>query len=254
MISKSNLLEAYKNLGIKKGDCLLIHLALSAFPFVVGGAETVLEALKDSVKEEGTLVFPYQFSDRLELAHYPNHFSLNDINAFRKIIRGSSVHSLAIGASKITELLLRENASLCGHPVFSYVVEGYLKEKLASKKYDVDFPFGPNSLLDDLRKNKAKVLLMGVDYSSATFLHLPQSLSFKEPIQIDGCPICEDEEESFISYLDFDYSESKGAFLDIGSILEKNNLVEKIYVGKTKCTIFNMYDAFRVGLDYFLKK
>lgn len=252
MIDKITFKKALYNVDVQEGDCLLIHVALSSFPFIMGGAETVLSALREVIGLKGTLILPYQFSDRLELAHYANHFSLSEINSFRQNCEPASKCSLAPLSSKICELLLRDKAFICGHPIFSYVVEGYLQNELASKNYSLDFPFGSQSLIAYLHDIKAKVLLLGVDYRVATSFHYAQSLSLKKAIKIEGCPIFIDKQKKFISYLDFDYINSEKEFLTIGSLLEQNKLVNEYCLQKTKIKSFNIRDGFKIALNYYL--
>ncbi len=47
-----------KRLGVRKGDCVMLHSSLSSLGWVEGGAETVVEAFFDVMGPEGTLVTP----------------------------------------------------------------------------------------------------------------------------------------------------------------------------------------------------
>ena len=57
-ITKQKLIEDLKKIGIKSGDSVLVHSSLSKIGFVVGGPETIVNALFEVVGETGTLLFP----------------------------------------------------------------------------------------------------------------------------------------------------------------------------------------------------
>ena len=58
MVSKSDIEKRLREIGIKEGDKLLVHSSLSSFGYVEGGADTVIDALIESVGFEGTVLVP----------------------------------------------------------------------------------------------------------------------------------------------------------------------------------------------------
>ena len=59
-ITKDDFLCAFDALGLEKGSTLMVHSSLSKFGYVCGGAQTVIEALLETVGEEGTVMMPTQ--------------------------------------------------------------------------------------------------------------------------------------------------------------------------------------------------
>ncbi len=51
---------ALKEVGVKKGQAVMVHTSLSSLGYVCGGAQSVIEALLESVGEEGTIMMPTQ--------------------------------------------------------------------------------------------------------------------------------------------------------------------------------------------------
>ena len=45
LIKKSDILTALHSLGIHPGQSLIVHTSLSSIGYVIGGAQTVIEAL-----------------------------------------------------------------------------------------------------------------------------------------------------------------------------------------------------------------
>lgn len=57
MVTKQDIIAAFKGLGIEERDVLLVHSSMKSMGYVEGGPEAVLAGLQEVVKE-GTLVFP----------------------------------------------------------------------------------------------------------------------------------------------------------------------------------------------------
>src|SRR4030066_347384 len=55
-ITKENIKDGLKRLGIKQGCILGVHSSLGSFGHVDGGADTVLEALFETDGQAGTIV------------------------------------------------------------------------------------------------------------------------------------------------------------------------------------------------------
>ena len=58
MVTKEMLKNALTQLGVEKGMLLEVHSSLSSFGELEGGAETVINTLKEIVTEEGSIFMP----------------------------------------------------------------------------------------------------------------------------------------------------------------------------------------------------
>ena len=58
MVTKNELKESLKSLGVCKGMTLEVHSSLSSFGELEGGAETVIDILKELVTEKGSIFMP----------------------------------------------------------------------------------------------------------------------------------------------------------------------------------------------------
>ena len=58
MITREQITGDLKALDIRTGDAVMMHSSLSALGFVDGGAETVVDALLETVGPDGTLLVP----------------------------------------------------------------------------------------------------------------------------------------------------------------------------------------------------
>ena len=57
-ITKQDIISGLHNLGLKSGDEIEVHSSLSNFGYVEGGAETVISALKEIVRANGSIFMP----------------------------------------------------------------------------------------------------------------------------------------------------------------------------------------------------
>ena len=57
-VTKNDVVKALREAGVKEGDFLLVHSSMSVFGYLNGGAEMVIEALKEAVGEKGTFLLP----------------------------------------------------------------------------------------------------------------------------------------------------------------------------------------------------
>ena len=72
IVTKTDLLTHFKEIGVQEGMILEVHSSLSSFGYVVGGAQTVVDALIEAVGYEGTLLMPMQASNNTEPSSWEN--------------------------------------------------------------------------------------------------------------------------------------------------------------------------------------
>jgi aminoglycoside N3'-acetyltransferase/aminopeptidase-like protein len=71
LITKSRLISDLKSLGLTTGMDVIVHSSLSALGEVIGGAETVVDALLSVIGKSGTLMMP-SFNHRAAYAYHPS--------------------------------------------------------------------------------------------------------------------------------------------------------------------------------------
>ncbi|MEE1290124.1 MAG: AAC(3) family N-acetyltransferase, partial [Spirochaetota bacterium] len=60
IVLKHDILQALKNVGVEQGQSIMVHSSLSSLGFVCGGAQVVIEALLETVGNDGTVMMPTQ--------------------------------------------------------------------------------------------------------------------------------------------------------------------------------------------------
>jgi len=142
---------------------------------VDGGADTVIDALLEVIGPDGTILVP-AFNERNILSDSWNdslvrsvsRASNSDIATF---IEGPSREQVGVFAACLAS---RETASLSSHPSFSFAAIG------KNARFLVDgatfhYPLGSNSPLARLHQINGGILLIGVDHTSNSALHLAEN-------------------------------------------------------------------------------
>lgn len=165
-VTKANIVQGLKKLGIEQGDLVQVHSSLSAFGYVAGGAETVVDALLEAVGVPGTIMVPtfnHGAEDIFDLASSP---STNGAitNALR--LRPESYRSL--------------------HPTHPVAAIGPLAE-LLTREHLTGGTFGLLSPLGKLAAMGGKILLLGVGMNSNTMAHTGETL-YEVPCFLEGRP------------------------------------------------------------------
>lgn len=166
MITKTKLIADFKELNLNKGDFVFFHSSLRSLGQVDGGADTVIDALLETIGSAGTLAAPAII-----------HTSGLPRADFKLATSPSEV-------GKITEVLrLRPNAVRSYHSTHSVAAIGKRAEEFTqghTKANGVWTPwgrqaFGLNSPWDLLYKWNVKYVFLGVDTNVATILHYAQT-------------------------------------------------------------------------------
>ena len=162
-ITKKDIVDKLRKIGLKQGDHIIVHSSLSSFGKVIGGADSVIDALIEAVRKEGTVIVP-TFGDNPE-AFNPNKSETN-LGLIPKIFwrRKAAVRSL--------------------HPLASVAAIGKKADWFVEGHNNAKLAHGSNSPYHKLYELGGKVLLLGVDQDRNTFLHTVEEifhLSYLKP-------------------------------------------------------------------------
>lgn len=174
IVLKEDLKEGFKELGLKEGDNVIVHTSLSSLGFVCGGAQMVIEALLETVKESGTIMMPTQSWKNLDPeagVHWEEpkewwQMIRDNWPAYDKDITPTNT----MGA--VAEMFRKwQGAKRSSHPARSFAAKGMNAEYLL-KDHDLSDIFGEESPIGKLYALDGKVLLIGVGYDKNTSIHL----------------------------------------------------------------------------------
>lgn len=250
-VLKQELLSAFQQIGIKKGQVLMVHASLSSFGYVCGGAQTVIEALTEAVGDEGTIMMPSQSWKNLDPdvgVHWtvsPEYWQIIRDNwpAYDKRITPTNTMGAVAEMFRLWPGTLRSD-----HPARSVAARGRHAAYL-TENHDLSNIFGDGSPLGKLYELDASVLLMGVGYDKNTSLHLADARASypSKHMSIEHSAVMENGERVWKAYetLFVDGED----FEQIGADFEAVNTVSRTTVGSSELRLMRQRDLvdFAVG-------
>lgn len=161
-------------LGVQPGSTVMVHTSLKSLGWVVGGAQAVLDALRQAVGDDGTLVMPtqsWQLSDPAFLKDAPEQW-WPVIRENLPLFDAASTPSQTMGT--VAELFrTTPGAQRSQHPHRSITAAGPHAARITAR-HDLASPSGETSPLRALLDVEGWVLLLGVTAAKATVLHLAE--------------------------------------------------------------------------------
>ena len=162
-VTQTDIVNGLHNLGLRDGDRVLVHSALSSFGHVEGGADTVIDALLDAVGPAGTLLVPTLTGDEALSSGNPPLFDPTNTRCW---------------TGRIPETLRqRPNAVRSLHPTHSVAAIGLDADMLTRDHINSITPcdgLSPYGKLAQLANGT--ILLVGVTHQSNTTMHHVEEL------------------------------------------------------------------------------
>lgn len=225
--SKQDIIQDLQNLSLHQGDIVLVHTSLSKIGWVIGRENTVVEALKEVVGEQGTIIMPCfsgENSDPLTWQHPP--VPKDWVAKIKECMPPfDPVTTPCRMMGKIATAFWHYPGVIRSlHPQVSFC--GYGKEAHAIlDNHPLTPGLGENSPLAKLYTKKAKVLLLGVGYGNCTCLHLSEAKSRKAKWISTGAKMYQEGKSQWVTFLEVDYDDSD--FEIVGSEYKKRTLLCK---------------------------
>jgi len=155
VVTKEHIAEGLQKLGFQKGDIVFVHSSLSSFGYVKGGADAVIDALLETVGEEGTVMMPA--------------LTYSTVNARQPIF---DVKHTPCVVGRIPETFrLRQEAKRSLHPTHSVAAIGAKAEYLTIGHEKDMTPCSRTSPYGKLVELGGYILFIGVDLRCNTTFH-----------------------------------------------------------------------------------
>lgn len=173
ILRKEDLVAQLKAMGIQPGDTLLVHSSLSKIGYVENGAQTVIDALLESVGATGNILMPTSPNAGLQL-DYVRHLDCFDIlNSPSKLGIISETFRKLEGAKR--SVSATEPVS-CSGPGCEALTKGHAGQLT---------PYNAHSPFYKVAEANGKILYIGVTLANAgTSLHLLEDAveAFRFPV------------------------------------------------------------------------
>lgn len=157
MIAIKEIESKLSRLGVSIGDHLLVHSSLRAIGPLEGGAEGLLNALRNTVGEEGTIAMPsFCYSWGIPEPYF-------------------DVHSTPGKTGKLTEIFRQQPGTIRSlHPTHSVIACGKRAEEFLAQHMETE-AFGINSPIDRIAQAGGYVLLLGVTHTANSTIHVGEA-------------------------------------------------------------------------------
>lgn len=196
--------EGFRRLGVAPGDTIMLHASIRSVGAVAGGPDQIHLALKDALTSDGTILMyascPEHY-DEVGLGHLTTEQErdlLEKLPPFDPLTARSARDNGAL-----VELLRTYPGSKVNAHVVRFVAWGKQADRLIAPQ-PWTYAYGHASTLERLVEMRGKILLLGCDHDTVTFLHYAEHIvdipgkivvRFKVPVLEHGQRVWRDMEE-----------------------------------------------------------
>jgi len=203
-LTSSSLAEAVRTCGLKTGQTVLVHMAMSKLGWVIGGAEAVLRALLDVLGESGTLMMPTHTLHNIDPAEAENPPIPQEWwPLIRDHMPAYNPHTTPSSEMGVVPELFRSWPGVVrsAHPATSFAAFELNAASLTTG-HPLDDETGEGSPIGKLYDLGGHVLLLGVTHWENTSLHLSEERANypgKSSLRT-GSAMMDDNERQWVEY------------------------------------------------------
>jgi aminoglycoside 3-N-acetyltransferase len=204
MHSRHRLTADLRSLGVAPGDVVMVHASVRAVGEIAGGPDEIHLALKDALTADGTLLMYAGCPRYYDEVGRGNLSPEEEAEVLEKLPPFDPQTARADRSNgTLVEFLRSYPASRVNHHVARFVAWGKQAEYLFSRQ-PWDYAFGRDSALDRFVGLNGKILLLGCDHDTVTFLHYAEHVvdipdkriaRFKVPVTENGARVWRDVAE-----------------------------------------------------------
>lgn len=156
-LTRADIVADCRDLGLVDGDDVVVHSSLSSLGYVEGGASTVVDALLEAVGTGGTVMVPTFTAPSAQNPFDPAE-TASETGAITEELRG------------------HPEAHRSVHPTHSVAAVGPDAEELVADHGYME-SLGPDSPMGRLVAGGGKILLLGVDHTTNSTIHVAEKLA-----------------------------------------------------------------------------
>lgn len=177
MYSREQLAEGFQSLGVHRGDCIMLHASVRAVGDIAGGPDQIHLALKDVLTPDGTLMM-YAGCPR----YYDEVGRGNlDVRQEREVLEKLPPFDAGTARSArdhgvLVEFFRTYPGTRVNDHVTRFAVWGSHGDHLISEQ-PWDYALGAGSALQRFLELDGKILMLGADHDTVTFLHYVEHMA-----------------------------------------------------------------------------
>lgn len=165
-IDRKRLVKIFHSLGIEKGITVCCHSSLSRLGYIAGGAETVIDALEETIGKDGCLLMP-------------SYAMTGSQESFLSSGQIFDVRNSPSKAGLITEeFRLRPDVNRSLHPTVSIAGWGDRANEILHGHENSMFPYGQDTPYGKLAEREDSFILMLETHIQSLLHHLQDRVDF----------------------------------------------------------------------------
>lgn len=243
VVTRKDISDGLRKLGLQVGDYVIAHCSLSAFGQVEGGPEGLINAILDVLGPTGTVVFPTFTGVRIEnMGRSPLELPpYTGIVPATARARADSLKSL--------------------HPLYSICAIGPKAKEICEFNDKYIFPSAEKKFLHKMAQEGGKTLLMGVNHVANSAVHMISEFTGVEYKVQDKAywdvtvedflklPL-EKKKELMDTHMGYKLPYLPAVHLNaIDEPLRKINAITCVRIGKAVCRLMKIADVIKVGIE-----
>lgn len=247
-VSKEDIEFALRELGLKRGEIVGVHSSLSSFGYVEGGADTVIDALLEVVRREGTIVMPTHSTNLAKVKLGSKGVAAGALWLYQILLYNRKETPCSTGVIPET-FRKRKGVMRSLHPVFSVAAIGPKAEEIVEA--------GSENVLKAWKKLlglEGYILLIVVDLGVCTPMHLAEELVvLPERILEKITPPKWFVEKYPEDEWGWDFSPYP-EFSKMEKLCQKHKIVKTIKVGEATLKLVKLRELIDLYVEYLRKK
>lgn len=204
MFTRADLARGLRALDLAAGDTVMLHASVRAVGEVAGGPDEIHLAIKDVVGADGTLMMYASCPQYVDDVGRGNLTAAQEAEVIEKLpaFDALTARSARDNGALVEMLRTYPGSRVNLHPA-RFVVWGKQGDYLLSRQ-PWNYAFGHDSALERFVELDGKILLLGSDHDTVTFLHYAEHIldipgkrvaRFKVPVLERGKRVWRDMEE-----------------------------------------------------------
>jgi aminoglycoside 3-N-acetyltransferase len=193
--TRNRLIADLRALGLARGDVVMVHASVRALGEVAGGPDEIHLAIKDVLDSDGTLIMYASCPCYVDEVGRGNLTAAEEAEVLEKLppFDAATARSSRENGALVEMLRTYPGSRVNAHPA-RFVAWGKQTDHLFSEQ-PWDYAFGRRSPLERFVERDGKILLLGSDHDTVTFLHYAEHIvdipdkriaRFKVPVLENG--------------------------------------------------------------------
>jgi len=249
-ISISDLVNAFRKIGIEDSMNLMVHSSLSQIGWVIGGAQSVVRALIESIGENGTLVMPSATPNCLHPEDWEPPATPDWIPRIVDHLPVFDMDTTPTSMGAIPEAFRTwPNTLRSNHPINSVCARGKIAREIV-QQHNLEFSEGRNTPYEKVYENAFKVFLLGVGFDRCTMLHFAEFRSKHKRTTTSRFPMAKDGSREWISVPDMG-NDNGTHFPGIGQLYMRQHGISAQKVAHADAILVDVKSLVDFGTAYF---